>query len=1460
MTTGTHPGGFGGVALGGARSDRPQARRRPFSLRALRGVGGTLGLLLVFLLALVGGALAHLDTPRARNLVVHEVNATLAPMFRGTVRLDALAGVSLRGVRGLDATVDDPTGRPVIVARGVSVRLATLALVRSLLGHAPEPLTVHVYSASIGDAHVVLDHDAEGHLLLENAFAPANPKPPPPPNPNPRRLRIMVDQFTLAHVRAQGALAGGRSLDVAGALQARLDQGAEADAIPDAMLNWDGSVGAIASSVRASVNPQRVDAVVDVPPFAASALRALVPDVPLERRGAAHVEVHGPPSDVQAKLQLVVDDATLDGTASYVGFRSAEVSHGDADLTLHQGNLGKTWVPDATLHATASLRGSSLVRALADLSVEEPGAPTRLTMQATPRGGEQPVVDFELESSSSDLTRVPQLAHAVRGSYRLSFAGRLDPNDRVIEGDLHATARGVGHGSAGVDEATIDGRAHGPLGDPVVYAAVRAGGLHAGSNRVDAAEVTAYGPAMSPHLVLAMQAPTLPNIEGSTDVALGHGVVLSSLRLALSHAGQLATVAARRIELGGAAGGGLQVDDARVDGLGQPLLASATLGPAALHVRATTAGLDLARIARLAHVEKNLGAGSLGLDVDLNIGRRGAEGRARVDLTCAAIGEARDVDAHVAGSIQGRHVAAAIRASARDIGTFTLNAPALNLASDETRSLKAWRDAWGDVTFDADVDLGRMTALVPRQDLPLSEARGRVVARGHLERDDGHDFTPDFGLSLHTQDLVLAPRTPVSRDIDYVWVTPKPPWRLVGVDLDVDAHVDGQTGGTQLSLRARDHHGEIAQIDTSAATLPFEEFFHDKQTLDARLLRTPVELRFTMPERGLWTLPESLQQPFLTGRASAEVRASGTALAPHLDARVLLRGSRFQADVTAVPIDVELDLLYDGERANLDLRGVSKGSNVLDLKSLVHAPVAPLLEHTGPLAWNADTKVHFDGFPLQSIPVLDDKLIAGEVRGDLDLTGLHQDARVRADLNVDDLRVGGVAYRSGALHARADGQGLDADLRIDQSDGFVETTAHASATWGASLAPTLDPKRPLEASLDAKRFRLGGLEPMVQGVLDEIDGRLDGGVRVQLDPSTRSARMSGGLALSEGRFQASAGGGEFHDVSGQVQVTPDGVIALQKLTAYGMSGYLEASGKAQMRGTSLESAHASITIPSNAAVPLSASGTSVGDVDGRFDITATARGNTMNVEVNVPEARVALPQASSGHAQALGPMKNVRIGAHRGDAGKLVTFPLDPMKGVKVPEGRAEAQAQSGELSLAVKLQDVQVVRGKDLTVALGGNLKVDTSGGGASGPAVTGQINLKPGGRLSVQGKTFTVEHGTVTFVDDPANPQVVVKASYQAQDGTLVYADFVGPLKTGKVTLSSEPPLPRQEIVELLLFGTTSGPQPQTPAGTPATQAITTVGGEATQPLNHMLNQLGLGAVTAKVGSSEAGTAQPE
>jgi translocation and assembly module TamB len=325
-----------------------------------------------------------------------------------------------------------------------------------------------------------------------------------------------------------------------------------------------------------------------------------------------------------------------------------------------------------------------------------------------------------------------------------------------------------------------------------------------------------------------------------------------------------------------------------------------------------------------------------------------------------------------------------------------------------------------------------------------------------------------------------------------------------------------------------------------------------------------------------------------------------------------------------------------------------------------------------------------------------------------------------------------------------------------------------------------------------------------------------------------------------------------HDVVVKVRFLPDGTIAVDQITASGLTGRVDANGSARLDGTQLVSARGVLTIPARAGMPISAGGAEIGTVDGRFEIDETSSAGGMGVRVDVPHLRVVLPDGSTSDAMALGPMDRIRVGAHRGVPSAFTMVPLDP-----VAASSDTGPASAHPLTIETNLSDVQVVRGTDIQIGLGGKVKVTTG----AATDVTGQIHLKRGGLLAVQGRNFSVESGTVTLVgSDPSNPEVVVKAGWHAPDGTVVYANFVGPLKTGKVTLTSEPQLPEAEIVELLQFGSADGQQAQSPSADPSTSAIGTVGGEAAQPLNHMLNQLGLGAVSAKVDTSESENPKPE
>jgi translocation and assembly module TamB len=647
-----------------------------------------------------------------------------------------------------------------------------------------------------------------------------------------------------------------------------------------------------------------------------------------------------------------------------------------------------------------------------------------------------------------------------------------------------------------------------------------------------------------------------------------------------------------------------------------------------------------------------------------------------------------------------------------------------------------------------------------------------------------------------------------------------------------------------------------------------------------------MDVRLTVPERGVGSLPALLRQNFATGKLRADAHATGTLLAPNVDLTASLRRSRLGASSLAAPIDVDLSGTYDGKRADLHVQASDTGGGgnatggggappnnatggggappnnatgreLAAIDAQLDVPVAQIVDGPGPPAWQASGRMHFAAFPLESIAWLDDKQVAGAVTGDIDLQGLHGDARMAANVTVDGLRVGTFSYKAARVTANAGGGAFDLAARIDQDDGFAEAKTHAQASWGAAMAPSLDPSRPLAVTLAAKGFRIGLVAPLVEGVLDQLDGRVDADARLEIDPVARAPRLSGSLTLSGGIVEAAAGGGPLHDVGAHVTFSPEGTIAVDKLTAAGATGRLEGSGSAKLRGVALASAQVQLTVPRASPIPLTAGGAGIGDVDGRISVTeaTAADGKTMSVKVEMRGMRVALSEVTANSVQSLGPMAKVKVKARRGVSGDAALVPLDAAKEQK------SAAAQAKAISVEVDVGDVEVTRGTELKVDLSG--KVNATAGATT--AVTGHIEIRRGGTLDVQGRTFLIENGTVTFVGgDPSNPEVVVKASWTAPDGTVVYATFSGPLKTGGVTLTSSPLLSQQDILELLLFGTTSGKQGASAGGDAAESAglgaAGVVGGQATQPLNHALKQLGLGAVSTNIDTSQSANPKPE
>jgi translocation and assembly module TamB len=184
----------------------------------------------------------------------------------------------------------------------------------------------------------------------------------------------------------------------------------------------------------------------------------------------------------------------------------------------------------------------------------------------------------------------------------------------------------------------------------------------------------------------------------------------------------------------------------------------------------------------------------------------------------------------------------------------------------------------------------------------------------------------------------------------------------------------------------------------------------------------------------------------------------------------------------------------------------------------------------------------------------------------------------------------------------------------------------------------------------------------------------------------------------------------------------------------------------------------------------------------------------VKLDVDVPVLHVDMPESSSRDVQALADHPDVTVGIRKqGEA-------LSPLL-LSAPEEPRDEDALAWHVTFYLG-QDVVVRRGSMMQLAITGKPVVDLT----DKAHVTGEVELR-GGTVDVFGKRFEIEHGTAEFDgDEPSNPNVSVTARWDAPDGTRIYADFVGRIRTGLFALRSTPARSQSEILGALVYGTTS------------------------------------------------------
>ncbi len=855
-----------------------------------------------------------------------------------------------------------------------------------------------------------------------------------------------------------------------------------------------------------------------------------------------------------------------------VSFTRTASGHGvgEAQLELDGGTVGAAHIPPSTVHVEISHDDlpASRTRAHATLSLREPGAPTTISVTVEPLG---PSLRWNLDATTDvpGLDALARIGPSARGHARARAHGTVDVGADRIDAQLTAVAGDLTIPGFGVRDARLAARVAGSLESPSIDATLDASGIAAGAVHFQSAHATARGVLPRGSVAVSLRGDADARAEAKISL-INRAVTLSDLRIAVDDRGEHFDARAKRVTVSDS---DWRVEQAKIGGFGAPLFADVRAHSDTLDVRAHGDGLDVGRIAKLGRVALPA-AGQLAVDVDASVRHDGARGRALLDLSGGALGNWRDATLHVDAVVDGHRGSGRLTARLADIGSLEVHSPSLELGATDPLSFSSWRRAWGAVDFGATIDLGRLAERLSSDALPMTELSGAFDMKGRVERDSVTDATPDVNVTAHVTGLSMKGREPAT-------------WHLEGLATTAHVQVDGDTGATALAVEVADGAGVLVTLGATSDAVPYDRLTASADDVESALESMPFDATVRIPERDMGTLPPIFQGAHVKGSVGATIAWRGTAVLPVVDATAYLRHAETDVTLLTLPVDAELSAHYDGRYAAATIAARARRHDVLEVGTELALRARDVLGglRGAPIPWSASARAELSNFPLQSVSALDEHRVRGSLSGRLTFNRLHEDASATLALAVDKLSVGDVACKSGTVKASIDGNSLEATVRVVEEAGSADLGIRAGSHWGSALEPSFDRSRPAEVTWDAVQFRPALLLPFVSSVLAQLDGEVDGHASAAIDPASGSVKAQGTVKLKKGVVEFASVGGEFHDVSASIGLTPDGLIRVGNVSARGLSGLLEGAATARFDGLAFGGTRAQIQIPRKCADP-----------------------------------------------------------------------------------------------------------------------------------------------------------------------------------------------------------------------------------------------------------------------------------
>lgn len=416
---------------------------------------------------------------------------------------------------------------------------------------------------------------------------------------------------------------------------------------------------------------------------------------------------------------------------------------------------------------------------------------------------------------------------------------------------------------------------------------------------------------------------------------------------------------------------------------------------------------------------------------------------------------------------------------------------------------------------------------------------------------------------------------------------------------------------------------------------------------------------------------------------------------------------------------------------------------------------------------------------------------AGAVDGRVTVSGRMEDPVLAWDLRGSRV--------AAAMAARAGLRPLDASFSGRAAGGRAEASLEAQDGERLDLraqgsfpldltggGPVLPPDGAISAQLllNGELARLTEAVPQLVGNL--FAGRLNG--QLAAEGTVAAPLLSGRLSLAEGRYENLDQGTIVTDLGAEARLDGQSV-AVTASGRDGGQGTVSVRGGADLAGTW----EGQVVLAEFHAVrrdDLRA------EVSGELTLAGEGGAGRIAGALRVPEAELDL-----GRLRSAGPVELQVVEINRpGSPQMAAAGEVEPAP----PDGRGGGEGATAlALDLGIDLTvERAFVRGRGLDSVWQGDLKV---GGTVEEPSLAGRLTAERG-EYAFLGRTFRLTRDSAVSFEGGTEPRLAVLADAPARDITA-RVEVTGTASAPDLAFTSDPPLPKDEILSRILFEQEAG-----------------------------------------------------